>query len=220
MPRGPREEPREHLEPDPYSYFSPRTEGRAEIKERGSRVVAFLAPVSSEEEAGAHLAALRKRYHDATHHCWAYRVGWGESLHERCSDAGEPSRTAGPPILAALQSARVSDASAVVVRYFGGVKLGTAGLVRAYRDATRAVLEAADLVARTLSVEYEVRMPYASQGSLRHLLRRLGLEVAGEEFGEMWTARLSVPLGGVPELESGLEALREALKGEVQWKSK
>lgn len=205
---------------DPYTFRAPRSPARAELKEKGSSFLAFLAPAGSEEEALAHLAALRKHYHDATHHCWAYRLGWGEGLRERSSDAGEPSRTAGPPILAALQAARVSDASAVVVRYFGGVKLGTAGLVRAYRDATRAALGSADLEVRTLAAEYRVEMPYAAQGSFRHALRRLDLTLGGESFGDMWGAELRVPLGRVPAFEEALVALREAQKGEVRWKSK
>jgi uncharacterized YigZ family protein len=205
---------------DPYSYKTPRAAARSEIKERGSRFLAFLAPAGSEEDALAFLASLKKRYHDATHHCWAYRVGWGEGLKERCSDAGEPSRTAGPPILAALQASRISDAAAVVVRYFGGVKLGTAGLVRAYREAARAAVEDADLAERTLEESFEVEMPYSAQGSFRHALGRLGLEVGSEVFGETWGAALRVPLGKVPALEDALGALRESFKGDVRWKSK
>jgi uncharacterized YigZ family protein len=205
---------------DPYSFKTPVAPARSELKERGSRFLAFLAPARSEEEALAFLAALKKQYHDATHHCWAYRVGWGDGLKERCSDAGEPSRTAGPPIPAALPASRISDAAAVVVRYFGGVKLGTAGLVRAYRDAARAAVEGADLAQRTLEASYEVEMPYSAQGSFRHVLGRLGLEVGSEAFGETWGAALRVPLGKVPALEDALGNLRESFKGDVRWKSK
>ena len=205
---------------DPHSFRTPRAPARAEVKEKGSSFLAFLAPAASEEEAAAHLAGLKKRFHDATHHCWAYRVGWGDGLRERCSDAGEPSHTAGLPILSALQAGRVSDASAVVVRYFGGVKLGTAGLVRAYREAARAALDSADLADRTLAADFAVEMPYGAQGSFRHALRRLDLTVGRESFGEAWGAELSVPLGQVPAFEAALEALREAFKGEVRWKSK
>jgi uncharacterized YigZ family protein len=206
--------------PDPHSFKTPRAVARSELKERGSKFLGFLSPVGTEEEALAFLASIKKRYHDASHHCWAYRLGWGEGLKERCSDAGEPSRTAGPPILASLQSARVTDAAAVVVRYFGGVKLGTAGLVRAYRDSARASVESADLVQRTLVVSIEVEMPYSAQGSFRHLLGRLGLEVGPEAFGESWGAVLRVPLEKVQALEDALGALRESFKGEVRWKSK
>lgn len=205
---------------DPFAYRSPLGNAQAELKEKGSRFMAFLARTSTEDEAMAFLAALKKRYHDATHHCWAYRLGWGEGLKERCSDAGEPSRTAGPPILSALQASRVSDATLVVVRYFGGVKLGTSGLVRAYRESAALAVGASQFADRTLESEFEVEMPYGAQGSFRHALRRLGLEVASEHFGESWGARLSVPHFKLAPFDEAMGALREAYKGEVRWKSK
>ena len=203
-----------------FEYLSPKGEAKAEVKEQGSRFLAFLAPARSPEEALAHLGLLKRRYHDATHHCWAYRVGWAESLAERASDAGEPSRTAGPPILAALQERRISDACLVVVRYFGGVKLGTGGLARAYRAAARAALEGADLSRVELASEWEVTLPYPAQGELRRSCSKGGVEWLEEAYGERLRVRLRVPLRGAAAFESALCDLREAWKGEVQWKSK
>jgi hypothetical protein len=106
----------------------PAHEGRAEVRERASRFLAFVSPASTPEEAGALLAQLKKEYHDATHVAFAWKIGSGASTRERASDAGEPSGTAGKPIAAAIASAGVTDVVAAVVRYFGGTKLGTGGL--------------------------------------------------------------------------------------------
>ncbi len=115
---------------------------RAEIKVQGSRFLAFCYPVRTREEALASWKALRKEYHDATHHCFAYRLGArGEDF--RTADDGEPSGTAGKPVLSAIDRRGLSDLIVVVVRYFGGTKLGVGGLARAYGAAAEAALAAA-----------------------------------------------------------------------------
>jgi putative IMPACT (imprinted ancient) family translation regulator len=103
-------------------------EGRAEIRERASRFLAFASPVSSPGEAAQAVARLRREYHDATHVAFAWKIGSGATAAQRSSDAGEPSGTAGKPIAAAIASAGISDVLVAVVRYFGGTKLGTGGL--------------------------------------------------------------------------------------------
>ena len=206
--------------PSPFEYLSPAARGEAEMKEQGSRFLAFAGPAKSPEEALALLELLRRRYHDATHHCWAYRLGWGDALRERASDAGEPSRTAGPPILSALQERQVSDACLVVVRYFGGVKLGTGGLARAYRGAARAALDASALVRRTLASEWEVTLPYPAQGALRRGCEKNGVEWLEEAYEECLRVGLRVPLRSADAFAADLSELREAWKGEVRWKSR
>src|SRR5437764_1072106 len=109
----------------------------ARIKVERSEFLAIAFPAASEEEFFAELARIEKEHFDATHHCWAFRLFSGR---ERSSDAGEPSGTAGKPILGAIDSARFHDVAVVVVRWFGGVKLGTGGLARAYRDSAASVL--------------------------------------------------------------------------------
>jgi uncharacterized YigZ family protein len=182
--------------------------------------LAHLGPAGSEDEAMAFLEGLRRRYHDATHHCWAYRLGWAESLRSRCSDDGEPSYTAGTPILGALEERGASDACIVVVRYFGGVKLGTGGLARAYRAAARSVLEEADLRLEVLCEETEVVLPYGAQGSLRHACAQMGVQLSEEGYGDKLTLSARVPRAVHEPFLSTLEKLRDAWKGEVRWRSK
>jgi len=205
---------------DPYRYRTPAAESAFEFKEQASRFLAVLAPRPDAEGAAAHLASLRKRHHDAAHHCWAYRCGWGGDLAERCSDDGEPSGTAGQPILRSLQEAEVSDASLVVVRWFGGVKLGTGGLTRAFRAAARGVLAEAPLAERVLTATLACEIPYGAQGSFRRLAERAGVRLGAESFAESWSVEAAVPLGALTEFEGHLTELREAWKGAVRWKSK
>jgi uncharacterized YigZ family protein len=116
-------------------YKTIQQEATGEITEKKSRFIATLRPVSSEEEALAFIAEMKKKYWDARHNCSAYIIGTDKPL-ERCSDDGEPSRTAGMPMLEVLKGSGLSNVCAVVTRYFGGILLGTGGLVRAYQTAT------------------------------------------------------------------------------------
>ncbi len=205
---------------DPYTYRAPVAPAASELKEQGSRFLAHLAPCPEPAAAAAHLESLRGRYHDATHHCWAWRCGWGGSLAERSADAGEPRGTAGALILRTLQEAGVSDASLVVVRYFGGVKLGTGGLARAYRESARAALAGAVLEARALLARLSCEMPYGAQGAFRHLAAKAGATLSEGRFGEGWSVVAAVPLDALPAFEARLAELREAWKGAVRWRSK
>ena len=206
--------------PDPFSYLTPAGAVSSEWKEQGSRFIAHLSPASDADEAMAVLLSLRRRYHDATHHCWAYRLGWTDGLLVRSSDDGEPSHTAGEPILRSMEDGGVSDASLVVVRYFGGVKLGTGGLVRAYRTAARQVLEAAALQIRILTEAWSVTLPYGAQGSLRHAAAELGVELFEQRFGEDLSLVARVPKSAAEPFRGRLERLSEQWKGAVRWKSK
>ncbi len=215
--RLPRSEPSPS---DRWTYKTPGKPQTAEIKEKGSRFIAHLNRAQSPDEALAFLEELRKRYHDATHHCWAYRIGWGEELEERFSDAGEPSHSAGRPILNAMTRMGVSDAVLVVVRFFGGVKLGVGGLARAYRDGSQAALEQAGLIEKTLGRECITKAPYAAQGALRRIFRRYGVELQDESFSERWEAEVEIPMGCLDRFEGAMKVLREDFRGEVEWKLK
>src|SRR5262249_48232856 len=129
--------------PSPDERSVPERPGRGEVRERASRFLAFAHRVSTPDEAAAIIEGLRRDYHDATHVAFGWRTGSGPSAAERSSDAGEPSGTAGKPIAGAISSARLSDVVVAVVRYFGGTKLGTGGLARAYREAAEKALAAA-----------------------------------------------------------------------------
>jgi uncharacterized YigZ family protein len=184
------------------SYLAAAGESRAEIRDRGSRFLAVIAPVPDEAAAKALLAAVARQFPDASHHCWAWRLG--SPPRERSSDAGEPAGTAGVPILQVLRGARLSDALAVVVRWFGGVKLGKGGLARAYAAATREALQGVAVAVRAPVARLAVEVPYDKVGAVKRLLRPPEVELAGEEYGS--AARLTLIVH-----EERLAALREAL---------
>lgn len=175
--------------PEP-GYPAPRAEAAAELEEKGSRFLAVVAPAASEDAAEAVVERLRTEHPDATHHCFAWRVG--RRPRERFSDAGEPSGTAGAPILSALRGRDLSDVVAVVVRWYGGTNLGKGGLVRAYSGATRAALDACPLVRRVPRSEAELVLPYELLGAVKRLVHPPDVEVVDERYGERVTLRLSV----------------------------
>lgn len=184
------------------SYPSPAGEARAEIREKGSRFLAVIGPAADEEGAKARLAELERLYPDATHHCWAWRLG--SPPRERSSDAGEPAGTAGMPILQALRGAGLSDVLAVVVRWFGGTKLGKGGLARAYAAAAREALRELPVAARVPAVRLALRVPHQRVGAVKRLVHPPEVELVEEEYGE--EARLVLLVH-----EERRDGLREAL---------
>jgi uncharacterized YigZ family protein len=168
-------------------YLAPAAESSAELREQGSVFLASLRPVASEAEAKSSLAAVAALYADATHHCWASRLG-PEPARERAVDGGEPRGTAGPPILRALRGAGLSDVLVVVSRWFGGVKLGKGGLARAYAGAAQAAIAATPTVERAPTVEIEVEAAYELVGAVKRLVRPPQIELLAEDYGA--TARL------------------------------
>ena len=163
-------------------YPTPTGSAEAEIREKGSRFLAVLGPADGEEAAKAGLAAVARRFPDATHHCWAWRVG--APPRERSSDAGEPAGTAGVPILQVLRGAGLSDVLAVVVRWFGGTKLGKGGLARAYAGATREALRGLPVAVRVPAVRLTLQLPYERVGAVKRLIHPPAVELASEEYGQ------------------------------------
>jgi uncharacterized YigZ family protein len=167
-------------------YLAPAAESSAELREQGSVFLATLRPAVSEAEVKTGLAAVAALHADATHHCWASRLG--EPARERSADGGEPRGTAGPPILRALRGAGLSDVLVVVSRWFGGVKLGKGGLARAYAGAAQAAIATAPTVERAPTVEIEVEAAYELIGAVKRLVRPPQVELLAEDYGA--TARL------------------------------
>ena len=183
----------------------PRTIAGAVEREtvvKKSRFVCTLGRAGTEEEARALVEGVRRRHWEAGHHCTAWRLGPGGRL-ERSSDDGEPSGTAGAPMLEVLRGREVSDVVAVVTRYFGGVLLGAGGLVRAYSDAVRAGLDEARVLERRLLELYDVVVDHADAGRLENALRGRDVVVLGVEYGDLAGAlrRLS------PEFRSVVQAV-------------
>jgi uncharacterized YigZ family protein len=168
----------------------PAAEATSELRELGSRFFAFLAPAADVPAAQAYLEALRRRFPDATHHCFAWRVG--DPPAERAGDDGEPAGTAGPPMLAALRAAGLTNAVAVVVRWFGGTKLGKGGLVRAYGGVVRAALERLPVRIERSRVRVALSVPLDRAGAVRRLLRPGAVELVAERWGEAVEIELAV----------------------------
>ena len=145
------------------NYRTVEKESNAEIVEKKSRFIAKLYPVSSEEEALEILEKVRKKYWDARHHCWAFVLGEEQPL-ERCSDDGEPSGTAGKPILEVLRGAQLRNVLMIVIRYFGGTLLGTGGLVRAYTASSKEAVDAADIVVKIFGYRLKITTDYTGLG--------------------------------------------------------
>ncbi|MFN2371723.1 MAG: YigZ family protein [Candidatus Krumholzibacteriia bacterium] len=186
--------------------------GTAELKVQRSRFLAWAEPAAGEDEARAAVAEAARLHHDARHVCWAWRLGHRPQPLENRSDAGEPSGTAGEPILAALRRARLVDCVGIVMRWFGGVKLGTGGLARAYGEAMDAALVAAPRREIVLGRRFALRFPYALHKTLLRQLEGRGGRVVAEAWGAdvAWTVWLPRTLAA-----GYLEAVVEASGGTV-----
>ncbi len=156
--------------------------GEGEYEEKKSRFIAHTAPVTTVEEASAFIAGLKKQYWDARHNCSAFVLGENRQI-SRSSDDGEPSGTAGKPILEVINGMGLTDVCVVVTRYFGGVLLGTGGLVRAYTQAAKAGLEASVMIEKQKGKRLEIAADYSLEGKLRSFLKERGLAVTDCIYG-------------------------------------
>lgn len=173
-------------------YLTVARSASAEIEVRRSRFRCDVARAAGEVEARAFVGWARGEYRDARHHCSAFVLGPDGAL-QRSSDDGEPSGTAGAPMLEVLRGSGLSDVVAVVTRWFGGTLLGAGGLVRAYGDAVRAGLDEAGTLERRRSATYDVRADHATAGRLQSDLRAHGVEVLGADYGPVVVLHVAVP---------------------------
>lgn len=185
----------------PYQTIRQRAE--AEFTERRSRFIGTIAPVQSEAEAIAFLEEMRTRYRDATHNCYAYCLRQGNL--QRFSDDGEPSGTAGRPILEVLHHSGLTDVCVVVTRYFGGVLLGTGGLARAYTEGCKIAVEAAEVLRMHPAVAVSLTVDYAFYGKLQNLLPAYGAVVTDTAFAESITQQFMLKAERLPALQKALE---------------
>jgi len=166
--------------------------GSGEIVEKKSRFIATLFPAASEEEAAAFIEETKKRYWDARHNCSAFVIGPNAEL-TRCSDDGEPSGTAGRPILEVLLSEEIRNVAVVVTRYFGGTLLGTGGLVRAYTQAVKEGLKNSKTAHMYYGMEIVMHTDYNGVGKILYLLEKQGLKVHDAEYTQAVTLTATVP---------------------------
>jgi len=167
-------------------------EAAIEIEIKKSRFIGRSFLRAAPADALAAVKELRAAERDATHHCWAYRIG-RDGEQARYNDDSEPQGTAGPPILEILKKNETTNTLIVVTRYYGGIKLGAGGLARAYGDAAKRVLEESLLKDLRLMTDVEAPVPYPQLGPLENYLGREGAEVIGKTFGEFVTVRLRIP---------------------------
>lgn len=173
------------------SYLTIESDAEAIFKEKSSKFLCYAFHVESEEEIAAHLEILRKRYYDATHHCYAWRLGpFGERF--RANDDGEPSSTAGKPILGQLLSREITNCLIVVVRYFGGTKLGVPGLIAAYKESAAAVLDEAKVVERTVDTTVKVDFSYVVMNDVMRIIKDEQPIIVEQIFDNLCSMTLSI----------------------------
>lgn len=194
------------------SYKIIESGGRGEIEEKKSRFIAHVSAVSSEEEALAFIEQKKKEYWDARHNCYAYVLGeQGQTM--RFSDDGEPTGTAGKPILEVLVGAGIRNAVIVVTRYFGGTLLGTGGLVRAYTQAAQAGLAAGRIGTMRYGYEITVVTDYNGVGKLQYLFAQREIPVYDSDYGQQVTLRVRLPY---EDKNAVVSAITEATAGRAQ----
>ena len=183
--------------------------GQAELVEKKSRFIANVRPVESEAEAVAFIDEMKKKYWDARHNCSAFVIGTKAEL-TRCSDDGEPSGTAGRPMLEVLLGEGVRNVAVVVTRYFGGVLLGTGGLVRAYSRSVQVGLAASKIIEKTEGTLLSIRTDYNGIGKIQYLLGQRGLTITDSQYTDIVELETLVPQEQLTELK---EAITEGTNG-------
>ena len=184
-------------------YLTLAAPSEAKYTEKMSKFLAFAHPVESVEEAKNVIAVYTRKYHDARHVCWAYMLG-AKRLDYQSTDNGEPSGTAGKPILGQINSFNLTDVVIVVVRYFGGIKLGTSGLIAAYREAAREAIEAGEIISRSEMAQLSFTFPYLSMNDVMRLVKDTGVKVVSQEFDNACSMTIGMPADDMPAFTARL----------------
>ncbi|MBR1946843.1 MAG: YigZ family protein [Bacteroidaceae bacterium] len=197
------------------TYKTIEEQGEGIYTEKRSKFLAFAIPVTTIEKVKEQVDAYQKKYYDARHVCYAYRLGErGEQ--ERSNDNGEPSGTAGKPILGQIHSKELTNVLVIVVRYFGGVKLGTSGLIVAYRLAAAEALEAVPHIEKTINSEITLRFSYPLLNDVLRIVKEEAPKVVEQVFDNECVVRLSMRLSRMPRLVERYEKLSIASKGDLK----
>ena len=167
-------------------------EENSEIIEKKSKFIGTICPVQSEEEAENKIKEIKKKYYDARHNCFAYRVLKEENVIERSSDDGEPSGTAGAPMLNILKQKNICNVLVIVTRYFGGILLGTGGLVRAYSQATESAIENSNLINKTKGIEVEIILEYKDLEKMKYFCKMNSLNIIDIKYNEDVTIKIEI----------------------------
>ena len=194
--------------PNKESFYTIETAVIAEFKDRGSRFVAYAYPIQTAEEAKQYIKQLKKEHPKAAHHCFAYRIGFDETIF-RVSDDGEPSGTAGRPILGQIDSKQLTNTLVVVVRYFGGTLLGVAGLIHAYKTTTILALQLTPIIQKLITTTYILSIDYTIINSIMLLAKKYNCLVLQQSMQLFCEMKIAIPK---KYLETMLAELKE-LKG-------
>lgn len=181
-------------------------EGTGKFTEKKSRFLSFAFHITSAEEAKARMKSLQNEYHDARHVCWAYVVG-PDRAEWQANDNGEPSGTAGKPILGQINSIGLTDVVVGVVRYFGGIKLGTPGLIAAYREAASLALDASGVRECVRQQIFCFTFPYMAMNDVMKVVKSSGAEIVSQEFDNSCSMELSIRLDEAPQLRFRLDSI-------------
>jgi len=168
------------MEDDIYKTITKPSEGEL-FKDKNSKFYGFTFPVTNEEQIKQHLEAVKKEHYAARHWCYAYQIGT-ETLQYRANDDGEPNNSAGMPIYGQIQSFEVTNTLIVVVRYYGGVKLGVGGLINAYRTSAQLALEASKIVERTINKEFQLQFEYKNMSKVMRILKENDVEIINQKL--------------------------------------
>ncbi len=194
-------------------YLTISQQSEAAFREKMSRFISFAIPVSTALEAKEYIALYTNEYHDARHVCWAYMIG-SERKEFLSSDNGEPSGTAGKPILGQINSFGLTNIVIIVVRYFGGIKLGTSGLIAAYRESARLAIEAAEIIEGRDMTEMSFTFPYLAMNDVMKLLKAQNtpgsaetVRILSQHFDNTCMVTISLPLDMLPELTGRISAI-------------
>ena len=180
-------------------YFTIEQSGTAEFKDRGSKFIAYAYPVNNADEFKAYLQALKKEHPKAVHHCFAYRIGiTGDNF--RVNDDGEPSGTAGRPILGQIDSRKLSNVAIIVVRYFGGTLLGVPGLINAYKTTAALVLQMVPVVQKPVMLNYEIEFDYTAMNDVMQVLKQFNCQVVEQNMQLFSHMKIGIPKNRLEEV--------------------
>ncbi|WMX13534.1 MULTISPECIES: YigZ family protein [unclassified Aureispira] len=188
------------------TYFTIEKPSIGEYKEKGSKFIAYTFPVYSEDEVKTCLEEVKKEHFKARHHCYAYRIGL-DGKRFRANDDGEPSGTAGRPILGQIDSFGLSNVLSVVVRYFGGTKLGTSGLKRAYKESTRDAFEQAQIVEKIVEDQFHVVFDYVATSDVMNYIKNEAFTILNATYEEKTTLLMTIRQSDVKRFKESLEKI-------------
>lgn len=190
------------------TFLTIKEPSEGEYKEKGSKFIACAFQVRTEDEVKERLEELRKKYYDARHHCYAYQLGQNGELW-RANDDGEPNHSAGTPILNQIKSFNLTDVLVVVVRYFGGTKLGVSGLINAYKTSTFEALSVAEIEEKIITQILSFSFDYLGMNEVMKLIKDYDLEILDQEFTNTCQMKLAVRLKVLEEVEAKLNDIKE-----------